>query len=265
MSPVIINTVIIAAATITLYMVGWFIFALSKKRNDVADIAWGPGFVLVAWVSVVVNQAFTARPLLIAFLITLWGVRLAWHIARRNRGKTEDFRYKKWRDEWGKWFYLRSFLQVFVLQALLLLLVVSPQLVVSSVDISRSLSLLDFLGLGIFFVGFFFEAVGDYQLARYLSQKERGPVMNTGLWAYTRHPNYFGEVTLWWGIFCIALSSPMGWISIIGPVTITLLILGVSGVPMLERKYIGNPAYEAYKRRTSAFFPLPPKNPTPTA
>jgi steroid 5-alpha reductase family enzyme len=259
MSSLILSTTLSASLTIALYMTGWFLLALKMRRNDLADVAWGPGFILVAWVTLLSNNAFTVRPILIASLITLWGLRLAWHIFQRNRGRGEDFRYKKWRDDWGKWFYVRSFLQIFMLQGLLLLMVVSPQIIVTSTDISASLNTLSFLGLAIFLVGFFFEAIGDLQLARFLAQKDRGPIMNTGLWKYTRHPNYFGEVSLWWGIFLIGLSSPMGWLGILGPMTITILILGVSGIPMLERKYVGNPDYEAYQKSTSAFFPLPPK------
>jgi steroid 5-alpha reductase family enzyme len=257
MSPIILSTYVVSLLTVIVYMTGWFVVALAKKRNDLADIAWGPGFILVAWVMVFFNQAFTARPLLVATLITIWGLRLAWHIAKRNKGKSEDFRYKKWRDEWGKWFYVRTYLQVFVLQGVLLTLVIMPLTVITSTDISASLSLLDALGVLIFIIGLSFEAIGDLQLSRFLAQKDRAPVMRTGLWAYTRHPNYFGEVSLWWGIFIISLSAPMGWMGIIGVLTITLLILGVSGIPMLERRYIGNKDYEEYQRQTSAFFPLP--------
>lgn len=260
MPPIIFSTLISSLIVVLLYMTGMFIVALWKKRNDLADIAWGPGFILVAWTSVIFNHAFTVRPILIASLITIWGVRLAVHIYIRNRGKAEDFRYKKWREDWGKWFYVRSYLQVFVLQGLLLLSVIFPHTVVVSTDIASSLGVLDALGVIVFIIGFLFESIGDFQLSQFLKQKDHSKIMSTGLWAYTRHPNYFGEVSLWWGIFLIALSAPMGWLGLIGPITITILILGVSGIPMLEKRYIGDSDYESYKKKTSAFFPFFPKN-----
>jgi steroid 5-alpha reductase family enzyme len=260
MFPLILtSTYVVGALTVFFYMTAWFIVSVKKQRNDLADVAWGPGFVLAMWVSLIWNQAFTLGPVLVAILITLWGVRLSWHIHKRNHGKTEDFRYKAWREAWGRWFYLRSFFQVFMLQGALLLLVITPGFLVSSMDMRTSIDVWMIVGSSLFFLGFFFEAVGDRQLSIFLSQQNHGPVMKTGLWAYTRHPNYFGEVTLWWGIFVIALGAPLGWVSIVGPITITVLILGISGIPMLEKKYIGNSDYEEYKKTTSAFFPLPPK------
>ncbi len=120
-------------------------------------------------------------------------------------------------------------------------------------------SILSVLGICIWLTGFFFEAVGDYQLAKYKKDTaSKGKIMTQGLWSYTRHPNYFGEVTLWWGMYVIALSVPNGWMTFPGPLTITFLILKVSGIPLLEEKYKDNPEFQAYKRRTSAFFPLPP-------
>ena len=118
----------------------------------------------------------------------------------------------------------------------------------------------DVVGVLVWIIGFLFEAVGDYQLRRFIGNPlNKGRIMMSGLWRFTRHPNYFGEVVLWWGIFLIALSVPGGWRTIVGPATITFLILKVSGIPMLEAKYRSNPQYEAYQRRTSSFVPLPPR------
>jgi steroid 5-alpha reductase family enzyme len=109
------------------------------------------------------------------------------------------------------------------------------------------------------FLGFYFEAVGDHQLDQFIkNQNNKGKIMDTGLWALTRHPNYFGEVTMWWGLYIVALSVGAWW-SIVSPIIITYLLLKVSGIPMLEAKYKDNPLYEAYKRRTNAFFPGRPK------
>jgi len=238
----------------------WFVLSLIKKRNDVADTAWGLGFVLLAWVSFYLGQAQGARGLLVGLLVSIWGIRLAWHIHRRNKGKTEDYRYAKWREEWGKWFYLRSYGQVYLLQGALLFLIVLPILFINT-SAGQDLGVLDFVGLAVWILGFVFESVGDAQLARFIKDPtNKGKLMQSGLWRYTRHPNYFGEVLMWWGLWIIALSVPNGLYGIIGPLTITFLILKVSGIPMLEKKMEENTEFVEYKKRTSIFFPLPPKS-----
>lgn len=197
---------------------------------------------------------------LLLLLATLWGVRLAIRILLRNLKKGEDYRYKKWRDEWGKWFYLRSYFQVYLLQGTLMILVGYSFIHASTYGTSAALELTAYLGAVIWCVGYFFEVVGDYQLDRFIKNKPApGEIMTTGLWRYSRHPNYFGEVTMWWGIWLIILSTPLSYLALISPITITFLILKVSGIPMLESKFAGNPAFETYKKQTSAFFPLPPR------
>ena len=200
------------------------------------------------------------RSMLASFLVFIWGGRLTFRIMLRNlKKKTEDFRYRQWREEWGDNFYLRTFLQVFMLQGFLALVVVIPVPLIIVSD-NPPLNLLDLFGFIVWTIGFFFEATGDYQLDVFKRDPAaKGKIMQTGLWKYSRHPNYFGEVTMWWGIYLIALSVPYGYLSFIGPLTITFLILKVSGIPMLEKKYVDNAAFQEYARRTSAFFPLPPK------
>jgi steroid 5-alpha reductase family enzyme len=246
------------AAVVIVYMTAWFVVAQLRHRNDVADVAWGLGFVLVALTSLSLNEP-VPRSLLVTALVAIWAIRLSLYVHFRNRGKTEDFRYRKWREEWGSSFYVRSYLQVFFLQSILLVLVSTPVIYVNAVQ-NPPLTYSDAAGVLVWVIGFYFEAVGDHQLRRFMRNPvNKGRIMTTGLWRFTRHPNYFGEVLLWWGIFLIALSVPGGWRTIIGPATITFLILKVSGIPMLEAKYRGNPQYEAYQRRTSSFFPLPPR------
>lgn len=241
------------------YMSLWFIVSLLKKRNDVADVAWGLGFVLLVWSAFVLSDGPGVRGILVNILVSIWGVRLAWHIHSRNRGRTEDYRYLAWRTAWGKWFYVRSYAQVYLLQGFLLFLVASPVLLING-SVATGLGMLDALGMAVWLVGFSFEAVGDAQLARFIKDPvNKGKLMQGGLWAYTRHPNYFGEVTQWWGLWLVALSVPGGWLGIIGPMTITFLILKVSGVPMLERKMQEHPEFAAYERRVSMFIPLPPR------
>jgi len=253
------NYFLALALILFLYMSIWFVISLIKKRNDVADIAWGLGFMLLAWTSFCLGSAQGTRGLVVGLLVSIWGVRLAWHIYMRNRGRAEDYRYAKWREEWGKWFYLRSYLQVYLLQGALLFLIVLPILIINK-SAGASLNYLDFIGVGVWILGFIFESVGDAQLARFIKDpKNKGRLMQSGLWGYTRHPNYFGEVTMWWGIWIIALSAPNGLYGIIGPLIITFLILKVSGIPMLEKKMEENPEFTEYKKRTSIFLPLPPK------
>jgi steroid 5-alpha reductase family enzyme len=236
----------------------WFVVSWAKKRNDVADIAWGLGFVLLAWTSFFLAGVSGLRGLLVCILVSIWGLRLAWHIHKRNKGKVEDYRYLAWRKEWGKWFYLRSYAQVYLLQGFLLFLIVFPVLFITQ-GWGSPLGWFDFVGVAVWILGFYFETVGDAELARFIKNPEnKGKLMQSGLWAYTRHPNYFGEVTMWWGFWLIALSLPYGWLGIIGPLTITFLILKVSGIPLLEKKMEENPDFTEYKRKTSMFIPMFP-------
>lgn len=252
------------AVLVAVYMTAWFVVALVKKDNSVADIAWGLGFVLVAGVTLARGADPAARSVLASSFVFIWGIRLALHILLRNRKRGEDPRYAAWRAKWGRWFVVRSYLQVFLLQGLFLLIISSAVILINtSVSVSpHPLGLLDLAGTVVWVVGFLFEAAGDAQLAHFKRDPEnRGKIMNRGLWKYTRHPNYFGESLMWWGIFLLALSLPYGWTAVASPVLITFLLVRVSGIPMLEKKYAGNAEFQAYARRTSAFVPWPPKKP----
>ncbi|MBK7304504.1 MAG: DUF1295 domain-containing protein [Saprospiraceae bacterium] len=242
------------------YMSCWFFISLIKKRNDVADVAWGLGFVLLAWVSFFLSSDSGTRGIIVNSLVSIWGLRLAWHIHSRNKNKSEDYRYLTWRNDWGQWFYARSYVQVFLLQGFLLFLIVLPVIAINKCN-GASLGWFDFIGVAIWLFGFYFEVVGDAQLAKFIKTPgNKGKLMQSGLWAYTRHPNYFGEVTLWWGVWLMAVSAPNVWFTVIGPLTITILILKVSGIPLLEKKMAENPEFAEYKRRVSGFLPLPPRN-----
>ncbi len=233
-----------------------FIVATAVKNNGIVDIIWGLGFVLIA--GIVYLSAPSLSTATVMILTTAWGVRLATHIGMRNLGQKEDFRYAQWRKDWGKWWLIRSFLQVYLLQWVFMQLVSVPIILASAGGVVSQMWLL--AGIAIWLVGFYFEAIGDYQLTVFKSKKaSKGKLMTTGLWSYTRHPNYFGEATLWWGIALIAYVASGNPLAFLGPVTIDFLLLKVSGIPMLEAKYKGRKDWAAYARRTSAFFPLPPK------
>jgi steroid 5-alpha reductase family enzyme len=250
---------IIQVVLATVYECLWFLAALKLRRNDVADIAWGSGFIILALAGQFAAPAYTTRGLLVLILVVLWGLRLSLHIAWRNLGKAEDPRYRKWRQEWGTHAQVRAFFQVFLLQGYLAVIILVPATFVLARASSR-LTALDAIGFIFWLTGFVFEAVGDLQLARFKRDAgNRGRILVSGLWKYTRHPNYFGEVTLWWGVWLIACAVPGGWKTFIGPVAISYLILCVSGIPLLEKRYEGNAEFDEYRQRTSAFLPLPPK------
>lgn len=247
------------AVAVFSYMTVIFALALLKKDNSIVDVAWGIGFILVALLTFFLEPGFTWRHILVTGLVCVWGIRLALHIYFRNKGRGEDFRYAKWRKEWGKLFVLRSYLQVYLLQGILLLIVSYPVMLVNRSKADR-LTFWDVVGVGIWSIGFFFEAAGDYQLSEFKKNpSNKGKIMRKGLWSLSRHPNYFGEATLWWGVFLIALAVRNGWTAIVSPILITFLLLKVSGVTMLEKKYAGNQEFLDYARRTSPFIPWFPK------
>ncbi|MBX7242768.1 MAG: DUF1295 domain-containing protein [Bacteroidia bacterium] len=253
------NLFLIAAILLFLYMNGWFGISLLKKRNDIADIAWGAGFILLAWFSFFYAETAGLRGIIVCILVSIWGIRLSGYIHRRNKGAAEDFRYQEWRNAWGKSFYIRSYLQVYMLQGFFLFLIALPVLIINTSS-GSPLKITDIAGFIIWAGGFLLESIADHQLAQFKKNRaNKGKIMESGLWKYSRHPNYFGEVVLWWGIGIMGLGVPGGWIGLAGPLTITVLILFVSGVPMLEKKYEGRSDFEAYKRRTSVFIPLPPR------
>ncbi len=240
------------------YVSLWFVVSLLIKRNDIADIAWGPGFVAIV-IFLFLTQTPTLQSGIVYIFTVIWGIRLAFHIGLRSKGKPEDFRYKKWREAWGKYFVLRSYLQVYLLQGFFMWIISAPIIVVS---MTKNQEITPFILVGsiIWLVGFVFESIGDYQLMLFRKHKQnKSDIMQTGLWKYSRHPNYFGEVLVWCGIFIIVLPLPFGIWAVISPITISYLLLYVSGIPMLEVKYNNNQAFQKYKQRTSAFPPMIPK------
>jgi steroid 5-alpha reductase family enzyme len=255
-----IQVALTEAITIFVFMSCLFLVSVVIRRNDIVDIGWGIGFIAATIGGLIAGGSISIIDFLIVGLVAIWGIRLATHIFIRNRHKPEDKRYATWRVEWGNWFYLRSFLQVYMLQGFLMFLILLPTTAVIASTGEYNSVIFIILGVLIWIKGFLFEAIGDAQLAYFLAQPQnKGKLMTLGLWQFTRHPNYFGEVTGWWGIWVISLAVAPWYFTIIGPLTITSLILLVSGIPMTERVYAGRADFEEYKKRTSAFIPWFPK------
>ncbi len=254
----ILKLLLINLAALLIYMTVWF--AVGKKRNQLntVDVAWGSGFALVAWLVAV--QQPSARSLLIAVLVSIWAARITNHLARRVFSSGEDPRYKELSDKWRGNFWLRAFVSIFVLQAVLVLVISLPVTLAAGGNQHPDLGWLSVVGAALWVIGFGIEAMADRQLREFLADKRnKKKVMNLGLWRYSRHPNYFGEMVQWWAIGLMALQVSWGWLGLAGPLTLTYLLLFVSGVPSIEKRRAGDGEYQIYKRRTSMIVPLPPK------
>jgi steroid 5-alpha reductase family enzyme len=243
---------------LALETLAWLV-SLARRDASVADVLWGPAFAVLAWLFVVSREAADPRGLLVAVLVTVWGARLGLHIARRGRGRGEDPRYTAMRRAHGPRFWWVSLLTVFWLQGLILWIVALPLYAAQG---GGRLWWLDALALACVMIGLTFEAVGDRQLQRFRTDPaNRGRVLDSGLWRYSRHPNYFGDALLWWGLFLFAAATPAGWVTIVSPLLMTFLLLRVSGVALLERGLADTrPGYAEYVRRTSAFVPWWPRD-----
>jgi steroid 5-alpha reductase family enzyme len=255
-SPFVATLGLTVASFLTLWVV-----SLRTLDVSIVDVFWGPGFVLIADVAALLGAGNDPRCVLAVGLVTIWGFRLGGHLFVRNSGRGEDFRYAAMRRRWGDRFPLASLGVVFLLQAGLMWIVSWPVQWAVAVPSSTRLGALDALGVGLWAIGMVFEAGGDRQLARFKADPANaGAVMDRGLWRWTRHPNYFGDACVWWGLWAIACAVPGGAWTIPGPILMTLFLRHVSGVPMLERSLVKRrPGYADYVARTSAFVPWPPR------
>lgn len=280
-----IYALIFAFVGIFVFMTIMFFIAVLLKNNSIIDICWSLNFVLGTYMSFLItiirNKQVNLIQIILTVLISIWGFRLAYHIARRNIGKGEDKRYAERRETWADNFYLKSFLLIFMLQALWASIAVSPIVFANSLlhespwlfwsvgsweiyypTVWQIVPLA--LGGVLWIIGFFFEAVGDRQLKSFIRNPEnKGKVIENGLWKYTRHPNYFGEITMSWSLFIIAFANTE-WahyivIFFVAPLMYTLLIRYVTGVPEVEKHLITKPGYKEYMERTSVLFPWFPK------
>lgn len=237
-----------------------WLFSLKLRNSSIVDIFWGTGFVIANWVYFALTpDGFLPRKILISTLVTIWGLRLSIYIFLRNWRKPEDFRYQKWRNESGAKWWWQSFFRVFLLQGALMAIISIPLLAAQIRPTPDHLTAVDLLGILIWLVGFFFESMGDYQLAQFKAKPgNKGKVMDQGVWRFTRHPNYFGDSAQWWGYFLIAVAGG-GWWTIFSPIIMTLFLLRVSGVKLLEKTMETRPGYKEYIRKTSSFVPWFPK------
>jgi steroid 5-alpha reductase family enzyme len=247
------------AAIAAMMIAGWLI-SLIFRNVTIVDSLWGLGFILIAWLTFFVSDGYLGRKLLIAILVTMWGLRLSVYLSWRNWGRGEDPRYGQWRKKSGDGFWLVSLFKVFILQALFLWIISIVVQIGQLATTPGSLTWLDALGVIVWTTGFIFESVGDWQLAQFKSDPaSKGCVMDRGLWAYTRHPNYFGEFLIWWGIFLITLSTPNSWWTILSPIIVSAVLLKMTGIPLTEKALVENrPGYSDYIERTSAFVPWVP-------
>jgi steroid 5-alpha reductase family enzyme len=245
-------------------MILLWLVSLRLKNSSIVGIFWGTGFVIAHWFYfALAPEGFPLRKLPISALVTVWGLRLSLNILLRNWSKPEDFRYQVWRKEaGGKWWW-QSLFRVFLLKGLLLWIISVPLLAAQYGLLSYYLTIFDFLGIALWMVGFFFEAVGDFQLARFKANPaNKGNILDHGVWRYSRHPNYFGDSAQWWGYYLIAASAG-GWWTIFSPILMTFLLLRVSGVTLLERTLETRPGYKEYIQTTSAFIPWFPHKKKP--
>ncbi len=244
-------------------MTALWVVSLVKRDASIVDPFWGLGFVAIAWVTFAWSEDRENRSILLVALTTIWGLRLSVHLLIRNRGEGEDYRYRTMRVKHGKRFWWVSWLTVFGLQGVIMWFVAWPIQFGGLGERAHGLGWLDACGVSLWMVGFYFESIGDYQLARFKANPNNlGGVMDRGLWRYTRHPNYFGDFCVWWGMFLVATAGGAWW-TIASPLLMSVLLMKVSGVTLLEKTIAyRRPKYADYCRRTNAFFPWLPKRVT---
>jgi steroid 5-alpha reductase family enzyme len=255
-----IENILLISCAVFVYITAVFGIALWKKRLDIVDIAWGGAFIVVALTSFVESPNPGLLQMLVTGMVIVWGIRLGYTILRRVMSSpAEDPRYTELRSQWKGSLAFNAYVRIFLVQGFLATVVSASVILVNLSDMS-TLSWITAIGLAIWLIGFFFESVGDAQLKKHLANpNKKGQLMTSGLWKYTRHPNYFGEATQWWGIWIIALAVPFGWVGVMSPLLITVLLLLVSGVPLTEKRFAGREGWNEYRKRTSVFIPLPPE------
>lgn len=249
------------AIVLVVFAVALWLLSLPLRNASIIDCFWGLGFILVCTVGLQVTDLSTPHKVMICTMVLLWGARLSLYLTWRNWGKPEDYRYRAMREHHGAAFWWRSLFTVFLLQGFLTWLIALPLQVALMAETRVPWDGWALAGVVVFLAGLTFETLGDWELARFKANPEnRGRVMEEGLWRYTRHPNYFGDALVWWGLFIACAPAPNVVYTVLSPLVMTLLLMKVSGVPLLEKRLVETrPAYAAYARRTSAFIPWWPR------
>lgn len=243
------------AGLIILYFGMLFALACQQRDFSIADIGWGFGFIIVALYCKFTSTNDSLLTWLVVGLVSVWGLRLSSHIYLRNKNKAEDFRYKKLRDKWQRFVNVQAFLKLYVPQIISMWLIAIPIMIACN-TLVHQIGIVSWLFAVVALFGLSYEALGDYQLAQFKKLPEsRGKIMQTGLWRYSRHPNYFGEIVFWWGISLLVATSTGNFYALISGAVINVLLVFISGVPMLEEKYKDNPEFQAYAAKTNAVVP----------
>jgi steroid 5-alpha reductase family enzyme len=259
----ILDAWLVAGLVVAAFVTVLWMVSLLLRDSSIVDSFWGVGFVVVALtVAAAAPAGLLPRAWLLGIMVAVWGLRLSHYIFWRNKGKGEDYRYRTWREEAGPAWWWRSYVKVFLLQGVIMWIVAAPLVAAIGNLAQPPLSWLDGLGAAVWLVGFVFESVGDWQLSRFKRDPaNKGQLFTGGVWRYTRHPNYFGDASVWWGHYLVAAASGAWW-TVFSPILMTFLLVRVSGVSMLESALRDSkPGYREYIASTSAFFPLPPRRP----
>lgn len=250
------GTVLAASALVVfIYVLALYVLSLIRRNYSFIDRGWGLGILLAAFVPLLLREQVQLRQIIVTILVATWAMRLGAHVLLRGWGRGEDFRYASWRERWGEYSWFFAFFHIFVLQGALMLVVALPVILINTATGPGS-NWLDIAGILIWSLGFLWETIADHQLESFRQNPaNRGHILMTGLWRYSRHPNYFGEALQWWGIWLLALTVPGGWLTVVSPLLMAFLLLRVSGIPLLEDHMRQNPEFREYARRTPAFIP----------
>lgn len=250
-----------ALIVIMIMMTTLWVISVFIKNVSIVDLFWGLGFVVTGWFYYFNTEGLESRKLVLMIMVTVWGLRLSGYLTWRNAGKGEDFRYRQFRKDYGeKRYWWISFFQTFLLQGVLMWLISVPLLGAQYDSGNSHLSILDFAGIVLWVIGVTFETGGDLQLARFKADpSNKGNVLDSGFWKFSRHPNYFGDAAAWWGYGLISIAAG-SFLPALGSLLMTALIIKVSGVALLEKSLVSDkPGYREYVERTSAFIPWFPK------
>lgn len=252
------NAFLFSGAALLLVAVVFWLVSLIRNDVSIVDSLWSLMFLVSASVYALMSVETGPRTILVLAMVLIWALRLSVYITVRNHGEPEDYRYQEIRSNNQPGFRYKSLYIVFGLQAMLAWIISMP--LVAAISGQSQIGYLDYIGVAVWVVGVLFEAVGDLQLSRFRKDPaNKGKVLDSGLWRYTRHPNYFGNFTLWWGFYLVALSAG-GWWTIFSPLLMAFMLLKVSGVALLEKDISSRrPKYQRYIRNTNAFFPGLPR------